>query len=490
MAKPIFTLTFRKLRPNYHLSLPQSAKLKFFTTGAGIQAKDVIVIGAGVVGLAIGRKLALRESLTPSDKVQARQNVKYKKYNVIIAEKESHFGMETSSRNSEVIHAGIYYKANSIKAKLCVEGKEKLYQYLTERNIPHRRIGKLIVACSTREREKLKIIKGKAEENGVHDLRLLSYEEVIHLEPELKGCIGGALFSPSTGILDSHAYMASLAQEAEANGAFIAYKSKVEEIRLDSYRKNENTTMMKSPEKIKLRIGDDIIEADLVINAAGLHAIPLLNQIPSRIFFGTPQGKAYYRQMPKEGYYCKGNYFKLAPGVSTPFKHLIYPLPEADGLGVHATLDLEGQTRFGPDVQWIRNVNDLRVDSQRAIEFYAQIRKYWPNLPENSLLADYAGIRPKLKWGGKPNGNEEKMVAQENESSLPNTANQWKDTIIRDIASSSDFLYSYDDFHIDGENVHGIPGLINLVGIESPGLTSSLAIADRVLSIIENSGDN
>ena len=358
---------------------------------------DCVVVGAGVVGLACARELA-RSGL-----------------DVVVLEAARAIGTGTSSRNSEVIHAGIYYPAGSLKARSCVRGKELLYHYLESRGIAYRRCGKLIVATDESQLPVLKGLQEKAAANGVNDLRFLRAEEVKALEPELASV--GALLSPSTGILDSHGLMLAYQGEAEDAGAMLAFDAPL--------LSGEATA-----EGILLQVGGEAPMELLVgrlVNAAGLHAAELTRRI---------QGLPETARPP--AWYCKGSYYTLAGRA--PFSHLIYPVPEAAGLGVHLTLDLGGQARFGPDTEWVEGPDDLDVDPARAADFYAAVRRYWPDLPDGALLPGYAGIRPKLTPPG---------------------------------AAPSDFL-------IQGPADHGVPGLVNLFGIESPGLTASLALAEIV----------
>jgi L-2-hydroxyglutarate oxidase LhgO len=360
---------------------------------------DCAVIGGGVVGLAVARALAS----------QGRE--------VIVLEAEGAIGTGTSSRNSEVIHAGIYYPKGSLKARLCVEGKKLLYAYAGERGLPHRRCGKFIVATAGPQVAQLSEIRAKALANGVDDMVLLSREEARAMEPQLE-CLA-ALHSPSTGIVDSHALMLSLQGDLERAGGTVALKSPVACARC---RSDAIELSMRDDERVRCRS---------VVNAAGL-AAPAL----ARHFDGL-QAAA----VPK-AYFAKGNYFTL--GGRAPFSRLIYPVPEAAGLGVHLTLDLGGQARFGPDVQWVGSAEDLTVDPARGDAFYAEVRKYWPALPDGALIPGYAGIRPKISGPGE---------------------------------AAADFV-------IDGPQRHGVPGLVNLFGIESPGLTSSLAIGAEVARIL------
>ena len=360
---------------------------------------DVVVIGAGVVGLAVARALAL----------QGRE--------VMVLEAADAIGTGTSSRNSEVIHAGIYYPQGSLKARLCVEGKGLLYDYCAQRGIGHSRCGKLIVATHASQIPQLQAIIAKAAANGVHDLVLLTREQAQALEPELEGV--AAVLSPSTGIVDSHALMLTLQGDLENAGGMVVLNSPLA-------RAHCGASAM-------VLIAEDGTElaAQSVVNAAGLQA-----QALARRFEGLDT------QHVPPSHYAKGNYFTLSG--RSPFSRLIYPVPEAAGLGVHLTLDLGGQAKFGPDVQWVDDPDDLAVDPRRGDAFYAEVRKYWPGLPDGALLAGYAGIRPKIQAPDQP---------------------------------ARDFL-------IQGEGEHGVAGLVNLFGIESPGLTSSLAIGRHVSGLL------
>ncbi len=361
---------------------------------------DAVVIGAGVVGLACARALAQRGLET------------------IILERHDAFGTETSARNSEVIHAGLYYPTDSHKAQLCLAGNRSLYEFCQSHGVSHRRCGKLIVATSPEQEVRLLALQQQGSANGVSDLQWLTADQARQIEPELR-CTA-ALFSPSTGIIDSHGLMLALLGDAERHGAVLALCSPVRQGRV-------------MPDGIVLDISDDettSLAAGIVINAAGLSAPQLA---------ATFVGFASAHVPPS--YYAKGNYYALAG--RSPFSHLVYPLPEAGGLGVHLTLDLAGQARFGPDVEWIA-APDYRVDPTRATKFYAEIRRYWPGLAENALTPAYAGIRPKI-------------VGPQQDAA---------------------------DFLIQGPQVHGVPGLVNLFGIESPGLTACLAIADSVAALV------
>lgn len=359
-----------------------------------------IVVGAGVIGLACARNLALRGIET------------------LIVERHDSFGNETSARNSEVIHAGLYYPSESLKARLCVQGRKLLYDFCISHGIAHRRCGKLIVATSLCQEVKLEALYRQGIANGVDDLQALTRAEVQILEPALR-CTS-ALLSPSTGIIDSHALMLALLGDAERHGALLAVQNAVR----GGYIEEDG---------IVLEIGDvttneiTCLKTGLLINAAGLSAVPLAASL-----------EGFPTTCLPPCFYAKGNYYTLAG--RSPFSRLIYPLPEHSGLGVHLTLDLAGQARFGPDVEWV-DVIDYPVDPKRADSFYAAIRRYWPDLPNDSLAPAYAGIRPKIVG--------------------PN-------------ASAADFL-------IQGQAEHGIPKLVNLFGIESPGLTACLAIASEVM---------
>lgn len=359
-----------------------------------------VVIGAGVVGLACARAMAQRGIDT------------------IIVERHDTFGSETSARNSEVIHAGLYYPAGSLKARLCVAGRHLLYDFCASHGVSHRRCGKLIVAASPAQEDRLAALHRAAQENGVDDLLPLSAAEARAREPELS--CSAALLSPSTGIIDSHGLMLALLGDAERDGAALAVRSP-----LVAGAVEDNGIVLDIGGKEATRF-----KAGIVINAAGLSAVKVAASLA-----GFPAA-----HIPA-AFYAKGSYYTL--GGRAPFSRLIYPLPEPGGLGVHLTLDLAGQARFGPDVEWLENPPgelDYRVDPARAEHFYAEIRRYWPGLPDGALAPAYAGIRPKIASPGDP-------VA---------------------------------DFLVQGPETHGVAGLINLFGIESPGLTSCLAIADLV----------
>lgn len=357
---------------------------------------DVVVAGAGVVGLAIARALALAGR------------------DVLVLEATGLVGSETSARNSEVIHAGLYYPAGTLKARLCVAGRDALYAYCAERAIPHRRCGKLIVATSEAETAGLAAIDAHARACGVTSLEPLTGTQARALEPALNAV--AALYSPVTGIIDSHALMLAMRGDLEDAGGMIAFNAPIlaGEVAADG---------------IILHVGGEepmALRCRSFVNAAGHGAVPL-----ARAIDGIPP------EAIPPAYFCKGNYFTLSGRA--PFSRLVYPVPEHAGLGVHLTLDLGGQARFGPDTEWIDAMN-YEVNPARGEVFYAAIRRYWPALPDGALNPAYAGIRPKITPPGTPAA----------------------------------------DFRIDGPADHGVPGLVQLFGIESPGLTASLAIGDLV----------
>jgi L-2-hydroxyglutarate oxidase LhgO len=357
---------------------------------------DVAVIGGGVVGLAVARALALA----------GRE--------VFLLESERFIGFHTSSRNSEVIHAGIYYPPGSLKARLCVEGRDALYAYCAGRSIAHVRTGKLIVATSAEEIPALERIQSVAEANGVDNLRWLSASEVHALEPEVSSVRG--LLSPSTGIVDSHGLMAALQRDAEGAGAHVLLRTPVVSGRVEEGG-------------IELALGGDEparVRFRVVVNSAGLWA-----QDVARSLEGLPPSS-----IPPQRF-AKAHYFILS-GPS-PFRRLVYPVPVPGGLGTHVTLDLTGRARFGPDVEWVDGV-DYAFDEGRAAGFYASIRRFYPGLKDGGLEPGYTGIRPKTTGPKEPAG----------------------------------------DFLVHGPEAHGVPGLVNLYGIESPGLTAALPLAELV----------
>ncbi|MEW6982463.1 NAD(P)/FAD-dependent oxidoreductase [Colwelliaceae bacterium 6471] len=359
---------------------------------------NAVIVGAGVVGLATAAALSKRLS------------------NIIIIEKNDSFGEETSSRNSEVIHAGLYYPENSLKAKLCVQGKHKLYQYCQQQHIPHQKIGKLLVGHNQEEAAYLENLILVAAKNDVDDLTWLSQREIAHFSRELSAT--SALLSPSTGIIDSHAYMQSLLGEAEHNGALFIAKTVM--VSAESVDDGFILTIDSLGEISELK-------CRYLINCAGLHSEQVANNI-------TGLSTEFIPQL----HWCRGHYFSYSG--KSPFSKLIYPVPEANGLGIHASLDMGGQLKFGPDTEYVDELS-YEFSANVKTKFVQAIKRYFPNLDTERLQPAYAGIRPKLQGPNDP----------------------------------------FKDFVIQNETVHGLTGLINLFGIDSPGLTSSLAIADYVV---------
>ena len=367
---------------------------------------DAIVVGAGVVGLAVARALA-----------RAGREV-------IVLERERLIGSHTSARNSEVIHAGIYYPKGSAKARLCVAGKRMLYDYAAAHGVPHRRIGKIIVATEPEQEGALAGVAAAAEANGVEAMRFLSAAELRKMEPALRASAG--LLSGSTGIVDSHALMLSLQGEIEDAGGAVALETRFLAARpvAGGFEVTAESGPRDRTERVTLATG-------ILVNAAGLFA--------GEVGAGIEGLVAPWR---REVFYCKGNYFGVSARV--PFDHLIYPIPERDGLGVHLTIDMGGRSKFGPDTEWVEGI-DYGLDPRRGDGFYAAIRRYWPGLAVGALVPDYTGIRPKLAPAGG----------------------------------------AATDFTIEGPETHGVPGLVSLYGIESPGLTASLAIAEAAAGLVE-----
>ena len=366
-----------------------------------METLDCVVIGAGVVGLAIARRLALAG------------------HEVVVLEAENSIGNHTSSRNSEVIHAGIYYPTGSLRAQMCLAGKKLLYRYCPSRGVEHKRITKIIVATAEDEIPTLNKYKEQAERNGVDDLVWLEKAEVNAMEPNVVAVAG--VLSPSTGIIDSHGLMLAYQGDAEAKGAALVFESPVlgGKITADGI---ELDVGGKEPMQVRART---------VVNAAGLTAPAV-----SRTIAGIPEAS-----IPPQ-HFCKGHYFTLAG--KAPFSRLIYPVGSGLWHGVHVTLDLAGGARFGPDLKWLDGI-DYSFDEQRAASFYEAIRHYYPKLADGSLVPGYTGIRPKITAQGEPAA----------------------------------------DFVIQGPNDHGIAGMVNLYGIESPGLTSSLAIGNHVARLLK-----
>lgn len=364
---------------------------------------DVLVIGAGVIGLAIAREFSLKNR------------------EVIVVEREKIAGSITSSRNSGVIHAGIYYPKGSKKAELCVKGKTQIYNYVKQRDIPYKNCTKLIVACSDDDIIKLNGIQKKASDNGVNDLRILSKEEALEIEPNLS--CKGALLSPSTGIVDIHNLIQEFIVDIEANNGLIAYDNTINQIEIT----NEGIV-------VSLSNNTQILVTTL-INSAGLDAQKVAEKI-----IGLNK-----KTIPKQ-HLAKGNYFGLVGKM--PFSRLIYPVPVQGGLGAHFTMNIANESLFGPDVEWLNNSEEInyKVNPERSSSFYQSIAKFWPDVQNHELFPAYAGIRPKISAPGAPDG----------------------------------------DFVIQTEIEHGIAGLVNLYGIESPGLTSSMAIAQNIVEHISN----
>jgi L-2-hydroxyglutarate oxidase LhgO len=369
---------------------------------------ECVVVGAGAVGLAIARALALA----------GRE--------VVILEKNPQIGMESSSRNSEVIHAGIYYSRDSLKARLCVRGRDLLYAFCDSHGVAHKRLGKLIVATHADQDKELGAILNRAAGNGVADLKELAKAEITALEPELAATAG--LFSPSTGIIDSHHYMLALLGDAEAAGASLVRQAEVTEIARigDRFR----LAVLNAGEKMSLN-------ARLLVNSAGLWAPRLAGRIEGL----DP------RHVPPT-FLAKGNYATLT--VKSPFRHLIYPVPEPGGLGVHLTIDMGGAARFGPNVEWLETDDPAAIDYAVSPDlprlFAPRIATYWPRVTPDMLAPGYSGVRPKVGGPKDPNA----------------------------------------DFRIEGPEIHCLAGLVNLFGIESPGLTASLAIAEMVEEMLRD----
>ena len=359
---------------------------------------ECVVIGAGVVGLAVARALALA----------GRE--------VLLLEAESHPGTITSARNSGVIHAGIYYAPDSFKARFCVAGNRALYAYCNARGVDHHGCGKLIIANGEEEEQVLLHLLERANRNDVDGVRLISGAEAHKLEPEVR-CTA-ALYCPTSGIIDQHPYMLALQGDMENAGGTLVCNCRVE-------------SLSRTTSGFRVKTGGEAateLDVKFVVNSAGLDAVALLHRI-----------EGYPKALIPTLHLARGNYFTVAE--RSPFKHLIYPVPHAAGLGIHATLDLGKRVRFGPDVEWIDRI-DYSVNASHAPQFYEAIRRYWPRLADGALTPDYTGIRPKLHGPGEPQP----------------------------------------DFRIESAAEHGLPGLVNLLGIESPGLTSSLAIGDYVAS--------
>lgn len=383
---------------------------------AAASSVEVVVIGAGVVGLAIARALSRRGK------------------EVIVLDRADQIGAETSSRNSEVVHAGLYYPPSSWKAKFCVSGRKLMYEYCDQRHSFFQKCGKLVVATTAEQAQSiLPTLYEKAQGNGVTDVELISAARVRDMEPELITC-HGAMWSPSTGIVDSHAFMLHLLADAEANGTTLALHTTVTDAKLEQ-------------DRVHLLADGVWLSCGAVINSAGLWADKI-----AQLIHNAHDDHQHWQ--PPRQYYARGTYFRLKG--KSPFSHLIYPVPDPrGGLGVHATMDSSGQVKFGPDVEWLDpdtdpDQIDYTPDPERAHVFYHAIREYWPNLPEDSLLPDYTGVRPKL--------SHPSIMERET---------------------------SFQDFSILGPEAHGVNRLFHLLGIESPGLTASMAIADYIAARVE-----
>lgn len=368
---------------------------------------ECVVVGAGVIGLAIARELAIHGK------------------EVIVLEALDAIGTETSSRNSEVIHAGIYYPKGSLKAQLCVSGKDALYNFCSQHGVPHKRLGKLIVAVSHEELGALEKVKVAAHGNGVTDVDFIHLDAVREMEPEIK-CVG-ALFSPSTGIVDSHGLMLALQGDTENHGGIIAFMCHVK-----GGSKTENGFVLKIGTGEQCADGNTTnLACDILINSAGMGA-----QRIARGLTGVPTNTIPQLHL------ARGCYFTMSG--KAPFRHLIYPMPDEASLGIHVTIDIAGQVRFGPDVEWIEE-KTYDVDPMRQAAFSTAVQRYYPAVLERTLIPGYAGIRPKIQGPGE----------------------------------------TPKDFMIQGPSAHGISGLVNLFGMESPGLTASLAIASYVRNLLD-----
>jgi len=385
---------------------------------AKVDQFDIVIVGGGVIGLAVAYQLS--------------RNPAYANKNIVILEREKNFGMQTSSRNSEVIHAGIYYATESLKAELCLKGRELLYDYCQRFEIPHARIGKLIVAQSGQE-STLEALAKKAIENGVNDLTTIDQALLKRIEPALAA--SSALFSPSTGIVDSHSYMQSLLTNAEQQGVIFSRSTSVESIKPE----DKGFRLLTIIDDGRLR-QPYALRTKILINCAGLGALNLAAMVFDELEHND--SRLQWSDVFPEQLFSKGSYFDYTG--RNPFTHLIYPLPDSenDALGIHATIDLSGALRFGPDAEWYERI-DYSVDPSKAVVFARSVQQYFPTLDSSKLKPGYAGIRTKLKTEGAPS-----------------------------------------DFVIRNEDEAGLPHLINLFGIDSPGLTSSLAIAGRVESLL------
>ena len=460
-------------RPRHRLirsrcySITRSSNNDVVSSSSSAETKvDTVIIGAGVIGIAIARALSLASSITNSTKKPLSDEI-------IIVDRATRIGAETSSRNSEVIHGGFYYAPTAYKSIFCRKGRQQIYDYCKQHNIVTNRCGKLVVAptASQSNQQKLQKLYDIAQRTNLTNIKLVSEDDVKYMEPNVRA-VGGALYSPDTGILDSHTFIHQLLADAENTGfVTLALQSNVEDARIiESSDPNY---------KIQLNIDGMWLSCRRVINCAGLWAnriARMMHRNRNDKNQGIAPSLSSSSYIPPPIYYATGTYFQYQHHSSVPFHHLIYPLPEDDGggLGIHATLDLTGtQIKFGPDVQWIPpdqehpspDTISLNPDPTKADNFYNAIRAYWPDLPDDSLQADYVGIRPKLYHPS--------LLVNQGTTNNNNKMNS----------------PPFQDFRIDTSKQHHIPGLIHLYGIESPGLTSSMAIADYIVRLIQQQED-
>lgn len=475
-------------------------------TLSGAQKVDTIVIGAGVIGLAIARAVALHTNNN-------------NKKDVLLIDRATNIGTETSSRNSEVIHAGLYYPHNSLKGKLCFTGRELLYKYCEEHSVPYNRCGKLIVANTGQQLSILRSLELQAAANGVYDTHIIPTQEKIHfdyMETEIVAQYG-ALFSPSTGIVNSHALMEQFRNDIEnSNDATIALRTNVIDGYIDTSKNIHDdpyniyvcteTTNHQSrgytgtgtgssssrPENHRNQNVEDSdkmwLSCRQLINCSGLWASQVANLFHTNNTNTTVTSAKQRWTVPKQ-YYCRGTYYKVINNTQPNFRHLIYPVPDptGSGLGIHATIDLsepQPQVKFGPDVEWIDpphiHPDDIKMEpsTTQLSKFYDWIRTYWPQLQDNTLVPDYCGLRPKLVHPSISSGDD---GAKKNNKNKPGTST-------KATTGTSTTSNTFQDFMIVGPKVHGVPGLVHLFGMESPGLTCSMAIANYVVNLLEEKG--